>query len=74
MGSYKPAWLSVEKDAGVLAGTPGPGDQGTARITLVCNRRFPHELKSGDHRPSSFVKDAPRFQASHQQTFDLTVR
>ena len=70
----KPAWLSVDKDSGVLAGTPDPGDRRTARVTVVCHRRFPHELKAGDHRPSYFLKEAPRFQASHRQTFELSVR
>jgi hypothetical protein len=70
----EPAWLSVNKNSGTLAGTPGPHDRGTSRVTVVCHRRFSRELKLGDHRPSYFLKDAPRFQASHQQTFELTTR
>jgi len=70
----RPAWLSVDRNSGALTGTPDPGDQGTSRVTVVCHRRFPRELKPGDHRPSYFLKDARRFQASHKQTFELTVR
>jgi len=70
----KPAWLSVDTDSGILTGTPGAGDRGTSRVIVICRRRFPHELKPGDHRPSYFLKEDPRFQASHQQTFELSVR
>jgi hypothetical protein len=70
----KPAWLEVDKNSGLITGTPGLADKGTHRVTVVCNRTFPHELKEGDYRPSSFLKNSPRFSAKHQQSFDLNVR
>jgi hypothetical protein len=70
----KPAWLSIDKDTGLLAGTPGSRDKGTHKVTVVCHRKFPHELKSGDYRSSYFLKNGPRFQSRHQQTFELNVQ
>jgi hypothetical protein len=68
------AWLSLDKSTGALAGTPGPDDRGTHRVTLVCRRMFERELKEGDYRSSYFLKDAPRFQSSCRQSFELNVR
>jgi hypothetical protein len=70
----KPAWLSIDKNTGLLTGTPGLNDKGTHRVTVVCHRTFPHELKEGDYRSSYFLKNSPRFHAKHQQSFDLKVR
>lgn len=72
--TQRPTWLSVDGNSGILTGTPGPDDRGTSRVTIACHRRFPRELKPADRRSSYFLKDAQRFQASHQQTFELTVR
>lgn len=70
----KPTWLSVDKGTNTLVGTPGPNDRGAHRVTVVCHRSFPRELRPGDYRASDFLKNAPRFQSSHQQTFELNVR
>jgi len=70
----KPAWLSVDKSTGTLTGTPCSNDRGFHRVTVVCRRIFPRELKPADHRSSYFRKDAPRFQSSCRQTFELNVR
>jgi hypothetical protein len=70
----KPAWLTVDKNSGLIKGTPGSADKGTHRVTVVCHRTFPHELKEGGYRPSSFLKNSPRFSAEHQQSFELNVR
>ncbi|MBN1806820.1 MAG: hypothetical protein JW837_16350 [Sedimentisphaerales bacterium] len=70
----KPAWLTVDKNTGLLSGTPADKDKGTHRVTIVCHRTFPYELKEGDYRPSPFLKNDPRFKAKHQQSFDLSVR
>jgi len=70
----KPAWLNIDKSTGLITGTPGLIDKGTHRITVVCHRKFPHELKPGDYRPSDFLKNSPRFSAKYQQNFELNVR
>jgi len=72
--TQKPAWLTVDKSTGLIKGTPGLTDKGAHRITIVCHRTFPHELKEGDYRSSHFLKNSPRFSAQHQQSFDLNVR
>ena len=72
--TQKPAWLTTDKSTGLITGTPGLTDIGTHHITVVCHRKFPHELKEGDYRPSSFLKNSPRFSAKHQQSFDLNVQ
>ena len=69
-----PAWLTLDEDTGILSGKPYPSDKGTHRVAVICRRKFPRELKPGDYRSSYFLKDDPRFQARHQQTFDLSVR
>ena len=69
-----PAWLSIDKDTGLITGTPDSSDKGTHNITVVCHRKFPYELREGDYRPSYFLKNDPRFQSSHEQTLELKVR
>ena len=70
----KPVWLTVDKNTGLITGTPSTSDKGIHRVTVVCHRTFPHELKEGDYRPSPFLKNSLRFKATHQQSFDLNVR
>ena len=70
----KPAWLGVDKSTGALTGTPGSNDRGSCRVTVTCRRTWPRELKPADHRSSYFLKDAPRFQSSCRQSFELNVR
>jgi hypothetical protein len=70
----KPAWLSVDKDTGLITGTPDLTDKGIHRVNVLCHRTFPHELKEGDYRPSYFLKNSPRFKATHKQSFDLNIR
>jgi len=70
----KPTWLNIDKDTGLLTGTPSSSDKGTHNVTVVCHRKFPHELKPEDYRSSYFLKNSPRFQSRHQQTFELNVR
>jgi hypothetical protein len=72
--TQKPDWLTVDKNSGLITGIPRLADKGTHRVTVVCHRTFPHELKEGDYRPSPFLKNSPRFSAEHQQSFDLKVR
>ena len=72
--TQKPAWLSVGKSTGLITGKPDLIDKGTHRVTVVCHRKFPHELKEGDYRSSSFLKNSPRFQSTYQQSFKLNVR
>jgi hypothetical protein len=72
--TQKPAWLNIDKSTGLITGTPGLIDKGTHRITVVCHRKYPHELKPGDYRPSDFLKNSPRFQSKHQQSFNLNIR
>ncbi|MCP4260750.1 MAG: hypothetical protein GY774_24975 [Planctomycetes bacterium] len=72
--TQKSAWLTVDKSTGLIIGTPNLTDKGTHLITIVCHRKFPHELKEGDYRPSSFLKNSPRFSAKHQQSFELNVQ
>ena len=69
-----PAWLTVDTESGVVTGVPGPGDAGMFRVTVRCRRTYPRELKRGDYRPSYFLKDHLRFQATHEQTFAVTVK
>jgi hypothetical protein len=71
--TQKPAWLTVDKNTGLITGTPNLTDKGTHCITVVCHRKFPHELKEGDYRPSNFLKNSPRFSAKHKQSFELNV-
>jgi hypothetical protein len=70
----RPAWLSIDEDTGVVTGTPGLNDKGAFNVTVMCHRKFPHELKEGDYRPRYFMKTSPRFQSTHQQRFELRVR
>ena len=69
-----PKWLRLDQDTGLLSGTPARADAGEHRVRIVCHRAFPHELKPGDYRCSYFLKDDPRFQAKHEQTFTLRVQ
>jgi len=69
-----PAWLRLDKAAGLLTGTPSARQVGKHRVRIVCHRRYPAELKKGDYRASIFLKDAAKFQAKHEQTFVLSVR
>jgi hypothetical protein len=70
----KPAWLSVDKNTGLITGIPSKSDKGIHRVTVVCHRTFPHELKEGDYRPKYFLKNSLRFKASHKQSFGLNVQ
>lgn len=70
----KPAWLSIERDTGLITGTPNSNDKGTYNVTVVCHRTFPHELKEGDYRASDFLKNDERFQSRYQQAFEVNVR
>jgi hypothetical protein len=72
--TQKPTWLTVDKNTGLITGTPNLTDKGIHRITIVCHRTFPHELKEGDYRPSNFLKNSPRFSAKHKQSFELNVQ
>jgi hypothetical protein len=72
--TQKPAWLTIDKSTGLITGTPGLNDKETHIVNVVCHRKFPHELESEDYRSSSFLKSSPRFNAKHQQSFELNVR
>jgi hypothetical protein len=72
--TQNPDWLTVDKNTGLITGTPGLNDKGTHTVNVVCHRKFPRELKSGDYRSSYFLKNSPRFSAKHQQSFELNVR
>lgn len=69
-----PPWLKLDGDTGTLSGTPTSQDAGAHQVTVTCRRTYPRELKKDDYRSSYSLKDDPRFQAEHRQTFPLTVR
>ena len=69
-----PAWLEMNANTGELTGTPSQRDIGLHQITITCRRTYPRELKKGDYRNEYFLKEAERFQAENQQTFDLSVK
>ena len=69
-----PAWLEMNAKTGQLTGIPTEHDVGAHKITIVCRRTYPQEIKTDDERSKCFLKNHERFQAKHQQTFDLKVK
>ena len=69
-----PEWLGLDPLTNTLCGTPGQQDTGTHRVTVVCHRTYPQELKEDDYRSSYFLKDKAEFSAQTEQTFELQVK
>ena len=71
-----PAWLEIDAESGELSGTPSEQDVGLHTITIICRRTYPREVKvkADDERNKYFLKEDERFQAEHQQTFELSVK
>lgn len=68
-----PAWLELAEQTGTLSGTPTEKDAGVHRVTIVCRRTYPRELKKGDYRNSYFLKNDAKYHAEDRQTFHLKV-
>ena len=68
-----PAWLKLAAESGILSGTPSEKDAGLHRVTIVCRRTYPRELKKSDYRSSYFLKNDAQFHATDRQTFNLKV-
>ncbi len=69
-----PAWLKLDRQSGRLSGAPRAGDAGVNDVRISAKRLFPLEVKANDRRGQVFQKAAERFQASHQQRFQIRVR
>ena len=69
-----PEWLELEQQTHTLTGTPSVQDVGKQRVTIVCQRTYPQELKKDEYRSSYFLKDKAEFSAHARQTFELQVK
>ena len=69
-----PKWLSLDAKKGVLSGTPGPGDEGTAEVEVLVTRQYPDEVGRTKRNGGAFAKKEKRFQATHTHPFRLRVR
>ncbi|MCP4605485.1 MAG: hypothetical protein GY847_34025, partial [Proteobacteria bacterium] len=69
-----PEWLELEQQTDTLAGTPREQDVGKHRVTIVCRRTYPQELKTDEYRSSYFLKNKAEYSAETRQTFELQVR
>ena len=68
-----PDWLKLDQQTGMLSGTPGPNDEGTAEVEVVARRLYPHEVAPTATRGQLFQKTASHFQATHRHTVRLRV-
>ncbi len=68
-----PAWLSLDRQTGVLSGTPGSKHEGKIEVEVVAQRRYPHEVPLTATDGHLFQKTASRFQAAHRQLLWLRV-
>ncbi|GAF72348.1 unnamed protein product, partial [marine sediment metagenome] len=74
-----PGWLTMNPKTGVISGTPSIYDIGKTHITIIVQRTWPNEVTTtyvsevttGDTK--YFQKNGPQFQASDEQSFNLTV-
>lgn len=68
------AWLRLSQQSNTLIGTPTDQDRGRHRVTVVCRRTYPKELKADHYRSSYFLKDKAKFSAEVEQAFDIQVK
>ena len=68
-----PDWLKLDRQTGILSGTPGPNDEGTTEVEVVARRRYRHEVAPTATRGHLFQRTASHFQATHRHIARLRV-